>query len=110
MASTKDMTLLPGRRVCFCGGAQASGLGLVRQYDAAAASLTLPWRGRVGSHEAKRNARLGGVTVSQLGHRSWRETVTPPRSHRTMLRIAERERPRERASLVSTPPGEGKEE
>ncbi len=41
--------------------------------------LTLPWRGRVGSHGAKRNANRGGVTVSQLGHRSKRETVTPPR-------------------------------
>src|SRR6266404_3479377 len=41
--------------------------------------LTLPWRGRVGSHEAKRNARRGGVTVSQLGYCSRRETFTPPR-------------------------------
>src|ERR1700739_2335970 len=39
--------------------------------------LTLPWRGRVGSHRAKQDARRGGVTVSHLGHRSIRETITP---------------------------------
>src|ERR1700736_4216128 len=42
------------------------------------ASLTLPWRGRVGSHGAKRNAKRGGV-ISQLGHCSRGGTVTPPR-------------------------------
>ena len=40
---------------------------------------TIPWRGRVGSHGAKRNARRGGVTVSQIGYCPKRETVTPPR-------------------------------
>ena len=34
--------------------------------------LTLPWRGRVGSHGAKRNARRGGVKVYQLEHRARR--------------------------------------
>jgi len=33
-----------------------------------AARFTLPWRGRVGSHGAQRNARRGGGTVSPLGH------------------------------------------
>src|SRR5262249_59560588 len=28
--------------------------------------FTLPWRGRVGSHEAQRNAKRGGVKVLQL--------------------------------------------
>src|SRR3984957_6129592 len=107
MASTKDMAfflaLLPGRCVGFGGGVQASGWGLVRQYDAAA-PLPLPWRGRVGSHEAKRNARRGGVTASQLGRRSGREAVTPPRSHRTMLRIAERTLPLQgRVRKLATP-------
>src|SRR5512140_2770913 len=36
--------------------------------------LTLPWRGRVGSHEAQRNVRRGGVKVHQLGHRLQGET------------------------------------
>src|SRR5262245_40632847 len=31
-------------------------------------ATTLPWRGRVGSHEAKRNVRRGGVKVAQLGN------------------------------------------
>jgi hypothetical protein len=47
--------------------------------------FTLPWRGRVGSHGAQRNARRGGVTVSQLGHCSKRETVTPPRRFASTL-------------------------
>ncbi len=62
--------------------------------------FTLRWRGRVGSHRAKQDARRGGV-MHQLGHRSKRKTVTPPR------RSFHSRRPRERASLVSTPPGEG---
>src|SRR5260370_34213796 len=54
--------------------------------------LTLPWmRGRVGSHRAKQDARRGGV-------KSWNE-ISPPSFHSR--------RPRERAALVSTPPGEG---
>src|SRR5258706_10226165 len=56
--------------------------------------LTLPWmRGRVGSHRAKQDARWGGV-------KSWNETSPHPPSFHSR-------RPRERASLVSTPPGEG---
>src|ERR1700736_6747752 len=62
--------------------------------------FTLPWRGRVGSHRAKQDARRGGV-ISQLGHCLRGETVTPPR------RSFHSRRPRERAPLVSTPPGEG---
>ncbi len=38
-----------------------------------------PGGGGCGSQGAKRNARRGGVTVSQLRHRSNGETVTPPR-------------------------------
>src|SRR6267378_8273003 len=64
--------------------------------------FTLPWRGRVGSHRAQRNVSRGGV-ISQLGQRLKRETVTPPR------RSFQSRRPQERASLVSTPPGEGKD-
>jgi hypothetical protein len=52
--------------------------------------LTLPWRGRVGSHRAKQDAR---------GVKSWNEISPHPSFHSR--------RPRERASLVSTPPGEG---
>src|SRR5580704_12755064 len=63
--------------------------------------FTLPWRGRVVSGRAS-DARRGGVTVSQPGYRSKGETATPPR------RSFHSRRPRERASLVSTPPGEGK--
>jgi hypothetical protein len=59
-----------------------------------------PGGGRVGSHRAKQDARRGGV-ISQLGYRSRGETVTPPR------RSFQSRRPQERASLVSTPPGEG---
>src|SRR5262249_17092692 len=41
--------------------------------------LTLPWRGRVASHGAKRNAERGGVTVSPRKHCP-RGEITPPRS------------------------------
>src|ERR1700733_1749867 len=58
-----------------------------------------PLEGRVGTHEAKWNARRGGVTVSQLGRGSRREAVTPPRSRR--------ERPTSELRSSRTPPGEG---
>src|SRR6476660_3004808 len=58
--------------------------------------FTPPWRGRVGSHGAQRNVRRGGV-IPQHEHGAKRRTATPPLTRR----------PRERASLVSTPPGEG---
>ena len=42
--------------------------------------LTLPWRGRVGSHRAKQDARRGGVTVHQRGTVRVRDFhPTPPR-------------------------------
>src|SRR6476659_10380459 len=65
-------------------------------------SRRLPSPGGGGSAHIERseNVRRGGV-ISQLGHRSKRKTVTPPR------REFHSRRPRERASLVSTRPGEG---
>jgi hypothetical protein len=51
----------------------------------ASSSITLPWRGRVGEHEAKRNASRGGVNLI-------------PRSHPTPTL----------ASLVSTLPLQGR--
>ena len=40
--------------------------------------VTHPWRGRVGSHEAKRNAKRGGGSLNP-GTARCGETVTPPR-------------------------------
>jgi hypothetical protein len=62
--------------------------------------LTLPWRGRVGSHGAQRDARRGGVTVFQPGTAS-KERLSPhPAALRTMLRIA---------GFASTLPLQGRE-
>src|SRR6185437_4381781 len=48
---------------------------------------TLPWRGRVGSHTAKRNAKRGGVTVSPPMHcQTWRDRhPTSPRASRASI-------------------------
>src|ERR1700723_955195 len=51
MASTKDMmfflALIPGRRVCFCDSAQASGLKAGGQYGDGARIFLLPLREKV---------------------------------------------------------------
>src|SRR5882757_7538497 len=62
----------------------------------AAIFLTRPWRGRVGSHEAERNAKRGGVTGSPHAQCPWRDH---PTSTSILLR----------AMLVDPPPpGEDK--
>src|SRR5215475_896283 len=64
MASTKDMSVylhswrFPGVPAVHCvAPKKGDWAGKVKL----ALSFTLPWRGRVGSHEAKRNVRRGGV-------------------------------------------------
>jgi hypothetical protein len=63
-------------------------------------TVTLPWRGRVGSHRAQRNVSRGGVISPQA-------LIEPRDCHPTPPLISFAST-RERASLVSTPSGEGK--
>src|SRR4051812_28732127 len=60
MARTKDIVLILGAssREVFIGERTADWGAEVK---VVARRLTLPWRGRVGSHVAKRNASRGGV-------------------------------------------------
>jgi hypothetical protein len=63
-------------------------------------SSTLPWRGRVGSYEAQRNVRRGGV-IFHHGDCPSRETVTPTRR-------SPDDAMHRRLRVDPPPPGEGK--
>jgi hypothetical protein len=73
------------------------------QFSNSSVIFTLPWRGRVGSHRAKQDARRGGVTVFQLEHFWSGETVTPPAA-------LPDDASRRRGRVDPPPPGEGKQD
>src|SRR5579872_5756611 len=85
------MTISPGSYRLLLARSMLSLIGTSKAgiCSALAFAQTLPWRGRVGSHEAERNVSRGGVVKGVI-----RETLTPPR-----LLIA--------FAIDPPPPGEG---